>query len=288
MTAIVEISFKNSDRSKTVVLEAGDELVIGRSNEDMLMTPDPRLSRRHFLIRYRNGQVELEHLSRTNPTLVASADSRDFQKIKGSTSFVNGCRIIAGFHRFIVTLESQQTLQQSNDSEFSPASSWGDLPSDANDPILPVSPQRATHAEPAARFSFDDSIDYDPSQRSKPGSTSKPKRSAISFESEFQPADPAPPIPAEKRAAKPKPKPAIDEPSVEERRKEKPAKVKPTPKKRESFISFNDDSESFEPAKDENTSATPTKKKAKTPPEEKQSGFSKKLNFPVTDSFFDD
>ena len=302
MTVIIDISFKKSDRSKRVVLEEGQDLVIGRSNEDVLMTSDPRLSRKHFRISHQAGCIELEHLSRTNPTLVAAENSSDFQKLRGSESYQTSCRIIAGFHRFVVTLETAETLEHSPMPEFNVASSWSDMDDDEsdNDPIIQpaVSPTRATRPDSGARFSFDDSVDNEPAPNR---AARKNQREPISFESEFQPVDRAPQINSTRPNSKQdrQDRPAnhdskatdVDEShSITQRENNRSPQVSKS-KKRDSFISFSDtdDVETDSDSGTKKPSKADKKKKSKSADKsDDQSGFPKKLNFPVADNFFDD
>ncbi|MFK7767218.1 MAG: FHA domain-containing protein [Mariniblastus sp.] len=105
MTLVINVSCKGSAETKRFVLDENDHLDVGRGNEDLNLVVDPRLSRRHFIIRYVDNKIEIEHLSKTNPTIVASDGTGDFQKVKNVRVEEDACRIIAGSHRFVLTVE---------------------------------------------------------------------------------------------------------------------------------------------------------------------------------------
>ena len=105
----IEVSCTSSRQKKHFALEDGMSVEVGRSHEDLHVASDPRLSRRHFRIRHADGQIEITHLSRTNPTLVASEGSKDFKKVTDTRTETGGCRIIAGSHRFVLMIEKAET-----------------------------------------------------------------------------------------------------------------------------------------------------------------------------------
>lgn len=147
MTLVIEISCTGSNKAKRMVLKNGESLEIGRSNSDASLVVDARLSRKHFAIRFIDGQIEVTHISQTNPTMVAPQGSSDFAKIKGIHCEPDGCRIIAGSHRFVLTVakpESVALMGFSDDlstdegavehrSEF-----WSDVDSGTSEPMIDV------------------------------------------------------------------------------------------------------------------------------------------------------
>lgn len=130
MTLVIDVSCKGIEGSRRISLEDNETLEIGRANDELELSKDRRLSRRHFLISFKNGEIELSHLSKTNPTLVAPIGKGEFTKLRGKLTLTDNCRIMAGSHRFILTLESF-------DSVFSPTLSspslehiWFDMEDD--------------------------------------------------------------------------------------------------------------------------------------------------------------
>ncbi len=165
MTVIVDVSLAKSSKRRRVVLDDNDELLVGRQNEDVLLGPDQRLSRRHFSLRHVDGQVEIKHLSRTNPTLVAPDQSSDFQPVDDIRVEYDNCRIIAGSHRFVLTLEKAETLEQEMIPDIDPQSSWSDVDDSHHHPA-PGNSLRETRPDTGpAPFSFDDSLDEREVQR---------------------------------------------------------------------------------------------------------------------------
>lgn len=144
MTLVIDVSCKGTARSRRFVLQEGQNLEVGRANEDLNLANDPRLSRRHFLIEYSDREITVTHLSRTNPTLVASEGTADFQEVDGMRIERLGCRIIAGSHRFVATVEAPE-------SEISPtldgqefAEQWSDVDdaeSDFQQPAVELPPE---------------------------------------------------------------------------------------------------------------------------------------------------
>lgn len=317
MTLIVDISYQKSDKSRRIVLEDRDELLVGRLNDQVLLTADPRMSRRHFLIRHADGEIQLEHLSKTNPTLLASENSSDFRPISGQQTQMHSCRIIAGFHRFVLTIERAETIQHSPVPEFDAITSWGDVDDEPAPQQGPVSANRITcsDADDRAPFRFDDSVDEGQAiasvNRKHPPAT--PNRF---FDSEESPASNATPshsftsrdavsTDTDDAAEDPPPRSATssadadenvnrneshaDQPAPAERPKSPPRPERETAPER-SFIDFadsesvveDDDASRFDRPK--NSGSTPPKKKDDQP----QDDFPKKMNFPIADSFFDD
>ena len=127
MTLVVDVTCKGSDRSRRFVLEDGQELEIGRANEDLNLAADPRLSRQHFILRYLDRQIEIRHLSRTNPTMVASEGSADFKQVEGARIEENSCRIIAGSHRIVAALEEPDSVIAPTLSGEEHAEQWSDV-----------------------------------------------------------------------------------------------------------------------------------------------------------------
>lgn len=316
MTLIVDISYQKSDKSRRIVLEDRDELLVGRLNDQVLLTADPRMSRRHFLIRHADGEIQLEHLSKTNPTLLASENSSDFRPISGQQTQLHSCRIIAGFHRFVLTIERAETIQHSPVPEFDAITSWGDVDDDPVPHQGPVSANRITcsDADDRAPFRFDDSVDEGQAiasvNRKQPPAT--PNRF---FDSEESPVSDATPshsftsrdavsTDSDDDAENP---PAIRTPLPTDQDKNdnrsdsnsdhsipaEPPKSPPRPEREtapeRSFIDFtdsesvvDDDASRFDRSK--TSGSTPPKKKDDQP----QDDFPKKMNFPIADSFFDD
>jgi hypothetical protein len=116
MTLIIEISCRGISGTRRLELEAGQEIVVGRDNTDLLLTKDQTLSRQHFRLSYFENSITVEHLSRTNPTLVASEGSSDFKKVVDSTCELRACRIIAGSHRFVAAVETPDSATISGHS----------------------------------------------------------------------------------------------------------------------------------------------------------------------------
>ena len=321
MTLIVDISFQKSDKSQRIVLNENDELIVGRQNERTLLSADPRLSRRHFSIRLRGGEILIEHLSKTNPTLLAPEDSSDFQPIRGRQKLAKSCRIIAGFHRFILTLEgAHSTAPTPGDLA---GSGWGDVDDDRD----ASTPQRSAKSVPVTRrtdpdagrapFRFDDSLDDIPAresttQQSRPAvnlfeSEQPPERVDSRKRSSVKPRDPQTsdfyintskpaatdgsegeathtPPPAQRKvefSAKPKSQSNV-EPNRSPQRDSNP------------FLDFDDESKSSTklPAKKTNPSQEKKLETSKSEDKKKKASsendFPRKLHFPVADNFFDD
>jgi predicted component of type VI protein secretion system len=155
MTLIIEVSCTSSGDTKRFVLEDGQSLEVGRSNEELHLFNDPRLSRRHFEVRYADGQITIKHLSRTNPTLVASDGSTDFQKVEGKRSEMGGCRIIAGSHRFVLMVEKADSVLENTMSGGEPSDLWSDV-EDVHEvqddwKVESVAPTNRTAPTPASR-----------------------------------------------------------------------------------------------------------------------------------------
>ena len=145
MSLVINISCTGSDETKRVVLNDGETLKIGRTNHEATLVVDPRLSRKHFMIRFIDGLIEITHLSHTNPTLVAAQGSSDFQKVKGERSESGGCRIMAGSHRFILTVSQPDSVDPMGFSDDlsahetpdgSHAHFWSDVDSEPSHPVL--------------------------------------------------------------------------------------------------------------------------------------------------------
>lgn len=54
---------------------------LGRSPENVIVIPDPEVSRKHAIIYYENGKLEIEDLNSTNGTYIY--DGKMFQPVKG-------------------------------------------------------------------------------------------------------------------------------------------------------------------------------------------------------------
>jgi hypothetical protein len=167
------------------LLEDEQTLEVGRANEKLRLASDPRLSRKHFVIRYKDRQIEITHLSRTNPTLVAVEDSPEFEPVQGKQIEERSCRIIAGSHRFVAVVEAPDSIIEPTLSGEDHDEIWSDVDAEPDplsdsfdeplsDPSKPVDSARATLAganvpkspppSPAPQsskpvFSLDDSID---------------------------------------------------------------------------------------------------------------------------------
>lgn len=138
MTLIIEVTCTSARGSKRFVLHEGETLEIGRSNEELNLLTDARLSRRHFTVGLIHGQIEINHLSKTNPTLVASDGSGDFRKVGNTRTESGGCRVIAGSHRFVMVVEkAESVLEQTMTGEQSDF--WSDVDGGSVD-IPDVSP----------------------------------------------------------------------------------------------------------------------------------------------------
>ena len=153
MSLIVNISCTGSNETKRVVLNDGDALNVGRTNHEATLVVDARLSRKHFTIRYVDGRIEITHVSHTNPTLVAAQGSSDFQKVQGVRTESNGCRIMAGSHRFILNVSTPDSVPPvgfSDDvvahevSEGSHDHFWSDVDSEPSEPVHAESDRRET------------------------------------------------------------------------------------------------------------------------------------------------
>ena len=129
MTLVVDVTCKGSDRSRRFVLEDGQELEIGRANEDLNLAADPRLSRQHFILRYLDRQIEIRHLSRTNPTMVASRGCK-FTQVNGTRTEEDSCRIIAGSHQIVLTLEEPDSVIAPTFSPEEHEDRWSELDSE--------------------------------------------------------------------------------------------------------------------------------------------------------------
>ncbi len=54
---------------------------LGRSPENVIVIPDPEVSRKHAVISFENGKLEIEDLNSTNGTYLY--DGKMFQPVKG-------------------------------------------------------------------------------------------------------------------------------------------------------------------------------------------------------------
>ena len=129
MTLVIDISCKGASSGQRILLEDGDTLNVGRANESLDLVADPRLSRKHFILRYCHREIEITHLSRTNPTLVASEGSADFVEVNGKQIEPKGCRIIAGSHRFVAVVEAPDSIIEPTLSGEDQAEIWSDVDS---------------------------------------------------------------------------------------------------------------------------------------------------------------
>lgn len=115
MTLIIDVSCRGVDETRRLQLEEGEEILVGRDNRDVVLCKDQTLSRKHFLLRYSDRSIVVKHLSRTNPTLMAPDGSSDFRRITELKTEFKACRIIAGSHRFVATLECLESATISGD-----------------------------------------------------------------------------------------------------------------------------------------------------------------------------
>ena len=137
MTLVIDITCKGSSVGQRVLLEDGETLNVGRANETLKLSADPRLSRQHFEIRYCNREIEITHLSKTNPTLVASEGSPDFVEVNAKQVEPRGCRIIAGSHRFVAVVEAPDSVIEPASSNEDQAKIWSDVASEEDqDPFF--------------------------------------------------------------------------------------------------------------------------------------------------------
>lgn len=137
MTLVIDVSCKGSSSGQRILLEDGETLNVGRANESLDLVADPRLSRKHFILRYCNREIEITHLSRTNPTLVASEGSTDFTEVNGKQVEASGCRIIAGSHRFVAVVEAPDSIIEPTLSGEDQAEIWSDVDSQSDgDPFF--------------------------------------------------------------------------------------------------------------------------------------------------------
>lgn len=193
MTLVIEVSCTSSRDTKRLELEDGKSLEIGRSNEELHLFNDARLSRRHFEIRYADGKIEITHLSRTNPTLVASDGSTEFKKVEGTRTENGSCRIIAGSHRFVLIVEKTDSVLEQTMSGGEPHGFWSDVDGDSKDSVVAVdseptpagraSPTIQDHQPPKAQperpksdfFDVEDAPTEKKTSQSAPKSTKSPK-----------------------------------------------------------------------------------------------------------------
>lgn len=201
MTLVIDVTCRGNSYSRRLILEDGDELEVGRANEELKLTPDPQLSRRHFILKYANRQIEITHLSRTNPTLIADDGSADFQPINGRHVAVGGCRVIAGSHRFVAVVEAPDSVISPTLSGDANAQIWSDVDDEEpsshplNDPFddsvhNPISPSNPEpHRAPASDSSGPAFFNMDDSVEDKFGAATKPNKSVPS-ERESRPTEP--------------------------------------------------------------------------------------------------
>jgi len=163
VTLIIDVSCRGVDETRRLKLEDGEELLVGRDSSELVLRKDQTLSRRHFVLRYSNGSITIEHLSRTNPTLMAAEGSGEFQRIRETQTESRTCRIIAGSHRFVATLESYESATISGDiSEiWSDFEEPGEVDLEQSEVKLPVPEPINDHLGQPEKpvFTWDDSVD---------------------------------------------------------------------------------------------------------------------------------
>lgn len=119
MTLHIEVGKKGSQSTEKIELQNGQEITIGRDQPQF--SGDPRLSRVHFSILFKDNQIVVQHLSKTNPTYVSATESERFEPIAGQYIEQSSCRIAAGDHRFTLTV-SEPTYSSFGISENPPDS----------------------------------------------------------------------------------------------------------------------------------------------------------------------
>ncbi|BEP16858.1 FHA domain-containing protein [Pyrofollis japonicus] len=65
-----------------VMLKVFPQVTIGRSPENVIIIPDPTVSRKHAAIKVEEGKIVLEDLGSTNGTYVYSQETGSFEKIE--------------------------------------------------------------------------------------------------------------------------------------------------------------------------------------------------------------
>jgi hypothetical protein len=223
MTLVIDVSCKGSSQTKRFVLNDNDVMHIGRSNEELNLASDPRLSRKHFIVRYDDGSVEIEHLSSTNPTLLAPEGSADFKKVNGTHLERASCRIIAGSHRFVLTVEKPDSVIEATLSDADHSDFWSDVDDDDQEPI-PESPKGSNSVEtlrepetriggstrkPVQNLFDDDSVQPAGEDLTRPRQSSQPRQNSQTEpvvqqpESPRQTEPPKQPEPKQSEPAKP-------------------------------------------------------------------------------------
>jgi len=169
MTLMVDVYCKGVKASRRVELAEGEELVVGRENEGLLLKKDQTLSRRHFILSHAGNAILIKHLSQTNPTMLATESSKDFKRVQGTQQALGTCRIIAGLHRFEATVEAHTsaTVSGSSDSWIEQDESvfefkGSDKKLPTSDPVKKRDNEDSTTKEKVAfsekaTFTFDDS-----------------------------------------------------------------------------------------------------------------------------------
>lgn len=165
MTLIIDVSCRGVDQTRRLQLEEGEEIVVGRDNSELILRKDQTLSRRHFALRYANGSITVKHLSKTNPTLMASEGSSEFQRISETQIESRTCRIIAGHHRFVATLESYESATISGDineiwSDFEEQDEVQEVEqAKIKPPVLDSENNKTVEQIEKPVFTWDDSVD---------------------------------------------------------------------------------------------------------------------------------
>ena len=151
MTLVVDVSCRGSSDTRRFLLADGEELVIGRANEELNLHRDQRLSRKHFILKYANRSIEVTHLSKTNPTMVATADSGEFHRVAGKHVETHSCRIIAGSHRFVAVVEAADSVIDPAPSSEMTMNTWSDVDDEPSEDFdFPVTPPHPPESAPAA------------------------------------------------------------------------------------------------------------------------------------------
>ena len=191
MTLVIDISCKGASSGQRILLEDGEALCVGRANESLDLVADPRLSRKHFNLRYSNREIEITHLSRTNPTLVASEGSADFIEINGKQVESSGCRIIAGSHRFVVVVEAPDSIIAPTLSGEDNAEIWSDVDAESDD--SPFFDSSEEPNEPPVVPDMPSAQATMPSQGGSPSKPPEPSKPVFSLD-DATPQSPATPL----------------------------------------------------------------------------------------------
>lgn len=212
MTLIIDVSCRGVDETRRLQLEEGEEILVGRENRDVVLRKDQTLSRQHFLLRNSNSSIVVKHLSKTNPTLMAPEGSSEFLRVTETQTEFRTCRIIAGSHRFVATLESLDSATISggsngiwSDFEEEDGGEVGEVDATSNKIPLPSPLVDSGEQSEKPVFTWDDSVDE---YSESPTIVERGDESVKSRD--VQPTIPIPPPRKEAPAQKPA-KPAVEQ-----------------------------------------------------------------------------